>query len=116
MAVAQLTAQHMFKAELRRAQRDDVSLRTTLTLPGRGRVDTQLVNISPYGFMARMREDARQGDEVVIAFPGTRQAMATVVWSLAGRLGAEFHEPIGVDDYHALLSDIEQEPGGWEIG
>ena len=115
MAAAQLTAQHMFRAELRRAQRDDVYFRTTIAIGTRSAVPAQVVNISPYGFMTRLREEVRQGDEVSLVFPGHEPRVATLVWALGGRAGGEFHEPIGIDEYRAILNAIAASPSSWEL-
>lgn len=98
---------------LRRAERDEVFLRTSLTLGKRSGISAQLVNISAYGFMIRTNETAAVGSPIRVRIPELGELSAQVVWSLGGRIGAEFELPIPERDYPVLLSAIKNARPNW---
>jgi len=108
-------AQHLFRAGQRRSARDDISIRTViwrLTPPQGEAVDALVVNLSRFGFMAHTALPPLDGCLIAVDLPEVGEIRARTVWSMEGRLGAEFLTPITADDYAALLAGLSIEPFG----
>lgn len=103
-------------AEQRRAQRDEVALPTRMFSQDHQGSDVLLVNISPFGFMVREYGETPKGAIVRLALPRLGQVSARVVWSLGGRVGAEFIKPIDNYAYMAMLNAARQKRQRWPMG
>jgi hypothetical protein len=103
-------------AEQSRAERDEVALPTRMFSKDQRGGDVLLVNISPFGFMAREHGETSKGTVVQIALPRLGQVAAKVVWSLGGRLGAEFTKPIDRYAYTAMLNAAKIKRQRWPMG
>lgn len=93
-------------SEPRRAERDDVDYRATAALPDGRLASLLVVNISPRGLMARCDEPLEVRDRLRLTMPGIGAVDAEVRWSLGGRLGCEFAEPIDRAAYYELLAAL----------
>lgn len=102
-------------AEQRRAPRDEVALPTRM-FTDQLASDVLLVNISPLGFMAREYGETAKGTLVRIGLPRLGQVSAKVVWSLGGRVGAEFIKPIDQYAYTAMLNAARAKRQRWPMG
>ena len=102
-------------AEQRRAPRDDVALPTRMFTQDSAS-DVLLVNISPLGFMAREYGETPKGTIVRLGLPRLGQVAAKVVWSLGGRVGAEFIKPIDSYAYAAMLNAARAKRQRWPMG
>lgn len=94
-------------ADLRRTERHDVFLRTTIAHRGKRNLEAHLVNISRLGFMVRTLVAIDLGEEIQIMLPVAGEVAARVAWSMAGRVGAEFDPPISEEDYPKLLAAMK---------
>lgn len=107
-------------AQQRRAPRDEMALPTRILAQDQRGSDVLLVNISPLGFTARKYGATPKGTIVRIALPRLGQVSAKVVWSLGGRIGAEFVKPIDSYAYTAMLNAAKAKrqrcPTEWEGG
>ncbi|ATE63905.1 PilZ domain-containing protein [Rhizorhabdus dicambivorans] len=103
-------------AEQRRAPRDEVALPTRMFVKDHQGSDVLLVNISPLGFMVREYGETPKGSIVRLALPRLGQVTAKVVWSLGGRVGAEFIKPIDHYAYTAMLNAAKQKRQRWPMG
>ena len=103
-------------AEQRRAPRDEVALPTRMYVKDHQGSDVLLVNISPLGFMVREYGETPKGAIVRLALPRLGQVPAKVVWSLGGRVGAEFIKPIDSYAYTAMLNAAKQKRQRWPMG
>jgi hypothetical protein len=112
---APLTAHHIFQAEQRRSRRDDVFFPTTMWSPDLGQIEAQVVNMSCHGFMARVREDLAQGSSIRLRLPEAGTLTASVIWSLGGRVGAEFADPVDSESYLAIIAAMGTAPTGWQF-
>jgi hypothetical protein len=90
--------------EGRRAQRDLVSFRAPIDGPGGMRTSLFMVDISPLGFMSRTSAPLGAGDLVAVKLPVVGPRAARIVWSLGGRVGGEFVDPIPTALYGRLLA------------
>jgi hypothetical protein len=103
-------------AEQRRAPRDEVALPTRMFTQDHHGSDVLLVNISPLGFMVREYGETPKGAIVRLALPRLGQVSAKVVWSLGGRVGAEFIKPIDHYAYMAMLNAARAKRQRWPMG
>jgi hypothetical protein len=99
--------------EGRRAQRDIVSFRAPLDGPAGIRTTVFMVDISPLGFMSRSSAALAPGDVVAVKLPVVGARAARIVWSMAGRVGGEFIECIGVDQYARMLAGTPHDRPNW---
>ena len=99
-------AQHVFDVERRRNERELVYLRTTIRLDDQSRVPVELVNISRTGFMARTDAPLTEETRLHIGLPVAGELSARVVWTLGGRIGAEFRHPIDAASYFTLIASL----------
>ena len=90
---ATLAAQ-MFTAERRRAERSEISVRTTAGLPGMERVDVELLNLSTGGVMLRAAKIIAENTPVMIDMPGLGWAGGRIVWFFNDQHGVQFDRPL----------------------
>ncbi len=102
--------------EQRRSPRDEVALPTRMFTQDQRGGDVLLVNISPHGFMCREYGNTPKGSIVRLALPRLGQVSAKVVWSLGGRVGAEFIKPIDSYAYTAMLNAAKAKRQRWPMG
>jgi hypothetical protein len=103
-------------AEQRRSQRDEVALPTRMFTTDQRGSDVLLVNISRHGFMCREYGETPKGTIVRLALPRLGQVSGRVVWSLGGRVGAEFIKPIDEYAYTAMLNAAKAKRQRWPMG
>lgn len=85
-------------ADRRRSPRQPVELDATMRELGASGVEAQVLNISEHGFMAATDAHFEVGSRIWLMLPGRDRANAVVKWTAGDRLGAEFSEPISLDD------------------
>ncbi|MES2496062.1 MAG: PilZ domain-containing protein [Pseudomonadota bacterium] len=103
-------------AEQRRSPRHDVALPTRMFTMDHKASDVLLVNISLLGFMVREYGQTPKGTIVRIALPRLGQVTGRVVWSLGGRVGAEFIKPIDEYAFAAMLTAARAKRQRWPMG
>ena len=59
--------------------------------------EARVLNISSEGFMAETKTEHEVGARVWLILPGRERASAIVRWTAAGKLGAQFAEPLSDD-------------------
>lgn len=99
--------------ESRRAPRDVVSFRALIVGAGGVQGRVLLVDISPFGFMARSTLPLVAGDGVTIRLPAAGTVRAIVRWSLGGRTGGEFQTAIPAHDYARMLAAAPHDRPSW---
>jgi hypothetical protein len=85
-------------SERRRLPRVPVELEATVRELGTNGVEAKILNISERGFMAESDGRFEVGTRVWLMLPGRERANAMVKWTAGDRLGAEFAEPLSMDD------------------
>ena len=86
----------------RRLPRLPVDLEAKMRELGASGVEAKVVNISERGFMAVADGHFEVGARVWLILPGGRErANAVVKWTAGDRLGAEFAEPVSLDQFRA---------------
>ena len=81
-------------AERRAAERQPVEIEAKLRELGNTGNEARVLNLSETGFMAETAAEFAVGARVWLMLPGRNRANAVVRWVDAGRIGAEFAEPI----------------------
>lgn len=87
-------AQDTGESDRRAAPRRPVELDARLRELGATGAEARILNISETGFMAETNEEFEVGARVWLMLPGRERANAVVRWVAAGKLGAEFSEPV----------------------
>ena len=82
----------------RTARRLSVELDVTMRELGESGVEARVLNISESGFMAETAAHFDVGSRVWLLLPGRDRASAVVKWIAGDRLGAEFAEPVSLQD------------------
>ena len=86
------------EADRRRAERLPIEIEATVRELGANGIEARLLNISERGFMAQSDGRFEVGSRVWLMLPGRGRANAVVKWTAGDKLGAEFAEPISLDD------------------
>lgn len=84
--------------ERRQHSRLPVELEAKMRELGANGVEARVLNISEQGFMAIAEGNFEVGSRVWLMLPGRERANAVVKWTAGDKLGAEFAEPISLDD------------------
>ena len=85
-------------ADRRRNHRLPIELEATVRELGANGIEARVLNISEHGFMAQTEGAFEVGSRVWLMLPGRGRANAVVRWIAGDKLGAEFAEPISLDD------------------
>lgn len=102
-------------SDMRRSERDEVFLRTVLTIGKRSGISAQLVNMSAHGFMARTQEAIMQEAKLRILLPFAGEVAGTVIWSLGGRIGCAFDIPFEDKEYPKVLAAVKTAKPNWQF-
>jgi hypothetical protein len=76
------------------ARRVPVEIGAKLRELGATGTEARVLNLSSTGFMAESDAEFEVGARVWLMMPGRERANAVVRWTAAGKLGAEFAEPL----------------------
>ena len=60
--------------------------------------DAKVLNISEKGFMAETQTEFEVGSRIWLILPGRDRANAVVRWIAGNKIGAEFAEPVSIDE------------------
>jgi hypothetical protein len=83
--------------ERRRYARVPVALDAKMRELGASGVEAKVLNISETGFMAVAEGQFEVGSRVWLMLPGRERANAVVKWTAGDKIGAEFAEPVSLD-------------------
>ena len=103
MVIDARIAQDPSSGERRLQPRAPVDLEAHVREMGTTGTEARVLNISADGFMAETNADYEVGARVWLILPGRERASAIVRWTAAGKLGAQFAEPLSDD----ALAQIE---------
>jgi hypothetical protein len=87
--------------ERRQVSRQSVELEARMRELGANGVDAKVLNISELGFMAVANGRFEVGSRVWLMLPGRERANAVVKWTVGDKIGAEFAEPVSIEDIDA---------------
>ena len=86
------------QSERRRFSRHPVELDAKVRELGATGVEARVLNISQTGFMASSEGRFEVGSRIWLMLPGRDRANAVVKWIAGDKLGAEFAEPISIEE------------------
>lgn len=98
------SAQH--SVEGRSEPRDEVHHRARVHDPDGRPIMLLVVNISAGGLMARCDLGFDIGQVIRVQLPLVGPVAAEIRWSLGGRIGCRFHQPVPSTTYDALLAAL----------
>lgn len=84
--------------ERRRSERVPVDLDAQVRELGASGVEARVLDMSDHGFMAQSDGRFEVGSRVWLMLPGRERANAVIKWTAGDKLGAEFSEPVSVED------------------
>ena len=84
--------------ERRRSPRLPVELEAKMRELGASGVEAKVLNISEQGFMAESEARFEVGSRVWLMLPGRERANAVIKWTAGDKIGAEFAEPLSLQD------------------
>lgn len=97
--------------DLRRSTRHPVDFRLIAEHRQRGDLHLHIVNISAHGFMVQEEEIAiARGERVVIRLPHVGRIEAHVIWVSGDRAGFQFERIIRVNEFMALIDELQPNP------
>ena len=85
-------------SDRRRFARLPVELEAKMRELGASGIEAKVLNISERGFMAACEGRFEVGSRVWLMLPGRDRANAVVKWTAGDKIGAEFAEPISLED------------------
>jgi hypothetical protein len=92
-------------SERRRLSRFSVELDARVRELGANGVDARVLNISESGFMAEADGEFEVGARIWLMLPGQTRANAVVKWIAGDKLGAEFTEPVSLEELRSAPND-----------
>ena len=84
--------------ERRRSHRVAVAIEGKMRELGASGVEAKVLNLSERGFMAVAEGRFEVGSRVWLMLPGRERANAVVKWTAGDKIGAEFAEPLPLDE------------------
>ena len=94
MAIDARIAEDFSPEDRRTRQRAPVDLEAHVRELGSTGTEARVLNISAEGFMAQTAAEYEVGARVWLILPGRERASAVVRWTAAGKVGAQFAEPL----------------------
>lgn len=82
----------------RRQPRLPIELDVKVRELGANGVEARVLNISERGFMAESEAHFEVGARIWLILPARERASAVIRWTAGDKLGAEFAEPISLED------------------
>jgi hypothetical protein len=96
--------------DLRRAARHPVDHPVIAEHHQRGDVKLHICNLSAHGFMVDDGQGLVRGDRVIIRLPVIGRIEAYVIWTRDTRAGFQFERIIRLDDFIAVIDEIQPNP------
>lgn len=96
--------------DLRRAARHPVDFPVIVEHFTRGDLNFHVCNLSAHGFMVDDARDLQRGDRVIIRLPVVGRIEAYVIWTRDNRAGFQFERIIRLDDFIAIIDQLQPNP------
>ncbi|TNE59429.1 MAG: PilZ domain-containing protein [Sphingomonadales bacterium] len=96
--------------DMRRAARHPVDFPVIAEHRRLGDLQLHVANISAHGFMVDNGEGLQRGDRVIIRLPVVGRIEAYVIWSRDERAGFQFERIIRLDDFLAIIDELQPNP------
>ncbi|MDB5725148.1 MAG: PilZ domain protein [Novosphingobium sp.] len=96
--------------DLRRAARHPVDYPVIGEHRQRGDIHLHIVNISAHGFMTKGNGDLSRGERITIRLPGIGRIESHLIWSTEDRAGFQFERILRLDDFVAMIDQLQPNP------
>ena len=96
--------------DLRRAARHPVDFPVIAEHRRLGDIEQHVANLSAHGFMVNDAESLQRGDRVIIRLPVVGRIEAYVIWTRDERAGFQFERILRLDDFLAIIDELQPNP------
>jgi hypothetical protein len=96
--------------DLRRAARHPVDFQAIVEHFAHGDLHLHVTNLSAHGFMVDNCERLARGDRIIIRLPVVGRIEAYVIWTRDVRAGFQFERIIRLDDFVAIIDELQPNP------
>lgn len=96
--------------DLRRAARHPVDHPVIGEHRTDGDIQLHITNLSAHGFMVEQAPSLARGDRVIVRLPVIGRIEAYVIWTADDRAGFQFERIIRMDDFVALIAELQPNP------
>lgn len=96
--------------DLRRAARHPVDFPAIVEHFAHGDLRLHICNLSAHGFMVDDARDLQRGDRIIIRLPVVGRIEAYVIWTRDSRAGFQFERIIRLDDFVAIIDELQPNP------
>ena len=97
--------------DLRRASRHPVDFSVIAEHLLHGDLKLHVANVSAHGFMVDQAQDAvNRGDRLIIRLPAVGRIEAYCIWVTEDRAGFQFERIIRLDDFQAMIAEMQPNP------
>ncbi|MFM9978094.1 MAG: PilZ domain-containing protein [Sphingomonadaceae bacterium] len=101
-APAHHLAEHVIASDRRKLTRNDYALETLMCDRENHTFSARILNISNGGVMAQVEAPLCEHDAIRIDLPTIGWLRADIVWVLGDRVGAQFRDPIDLQEFAAF--------------
>lgn len=96
--------------DLRRAARHPVDFPAIVEHFVHGDLHLHVCNLSAHGFMIDDATTLQRGDRIIIRLPVVGRIEAYVIWTRENRAGFQFERIIRLDDFVAIIDQLQPNP------
>lgn len=96
--------------DLRRVARHPVDFPAIVEHFVHGDLHLHVCNLSAHGFMVDGAERLSRGDRIIIRLPVVGRIEAYVIWTSDERAGFQFERIIRLDDFVAIIDQLQPNP------
>lgn len=96
--------------DMRRASRHPVDYSVIAEHLLHGDLKLHVSNISAHGFMIDQAEGIGRGDRLIIRLPAVGRIEAYCIWVTEDRAGFQFERIIRLDDFQAMITEMQPNP------
>ena len=96
--------------DLRRAARHPVDFPVIAEHRRLGDIELHVANLSAHGFMVDDAESLQRGNRVIIRLPVIGRIEAYVIWTRDERAGFQFERILRLDDFLAIIDELQPNP------
>lgn len=96
--------------DLRRAARHPVDFPAIVEHFVHGDLHLHVCNLSAHGFMTDDVTTLQRGDRIIIRLPVVGRIEAYVIWTRENRAGFQFERIIRLDDFVAIIDQLQPNP------
>ena len=96
--------------DMRRAARHPVDFPAIVEHFVQGDLNMHVCNLSAHGFMVDNTQGLQRGDRIIIRLPVVGRIEAYVIWTRDCRAGFQFERIIRLDDFVAIIDQLQPNP------